>query len=107
MLEGEDIRHFALEDYRRIFSVIFQDHARYAETVRENIRFGDIRLPDVSPRIAEAAIMAGAHPFIRELKNGYETKLSRMFDDGQELSAGQWQKVAIARAFLPIQGRNS
>ena len=45
--------------------------------------------------------MAGAHPFIRELKAGYETKLTQMFDDGQELSAGQWQKVAIARAFLP------
>ena len=44
-LDGEDIRHFAVEDYRRIFSAIFQDHARYAETVRENIRFGDIRVP--------------------------------------------------------------
>ncbi len=100
-LDGKDIRQFALEDYRRVFSVIFQDYARYADTVRENIRFGDIRLPENSPRIAQAAVMAGAHAFVRELKNGYETKLSRMFDDGQELSAGQWQKIAIARAFLP------
>ena len=58
------------------------------------------RSPHDSPRIAEAAIMAGAHPFIGELKAGYETKLTRMFDDGQDLSAGQWQKIAIARAFL-------
>ena len=50
-LDGRDIRDFELAEYRRVFSVIFQDFARYASTVNENIRFGDIRLPADSPRI--------------------------------------------------------
>jgi len=100
-LDGQDIRDFALEDYRRQFSVIFQDYARYAASVRENIRLGDVRLPEDSPRVAEAAVKSGADPFIQGLKLGYDTPLSRMFDNGEEISQGQWQKVALARAFVP------
>lgn len=98
-LGGRDIREFAQEDYRRVFSVIFQDFARYANTVGENIRFGDVRLPTDSPRIAEAAINAEVDGFIQTLPQGYDTRLSRMFDDGVDLSHGQWQRIALARAF--------
>lgn len=97
-LDGQDIRKFALDDYRRLFSVIFQDFARYATTAGENIRFGDIRLPLDSPRIKQAAVKSAADGFIEELEKGYDTYLSRMFD-GAELSQGQWQRVALARAF--------
>ena len=100
-LDGQDIRSFALDDYRRQFSVIFQDYARYAVSVRENIRLGDVRLPEDSPKVLDAAVKSGADPFIRGLKLGYQTPLSRMFDDGEEISHGQWQKVALARAFVP------
>ncbi len=100
-LDGQDIRGFALDDYRRQFSVIFQDYARYAASVRENIRLGDVRLPEDSPRVPEAAVKSGADPFIRDLNLGYDTPLSRMFDNGTEISQGQWQKVALARAFVP------
>lgn len=98
-LDGVDIRDHALADYRQRFSVIFQDYARYAMPVRENIRFGDIRLPEDSPALERAALKSGADEFIRRLKAGYDTRLSRMFDDGAELSGGQWQKIALARAF--------
>jgi len=97
-LDGRDVREFSLDEYRRTFSVIFQDFARYADTAGENIRFGDIRLPKDSPRIREAAAKSEADGFLRELENGYDTYLSRMFD-GVELSQGQWQRVALARAF--------
>ena len=60
---------------------------------------GDIRLPESSPRIPEAAATAGADGFIRELPQGYDTRLSRIFDGGAELSQGQWQRIALARAF--------
>lgn len=99
-LDGVDIREYGLEEYRRLFSVIFQDYAHYATTVRENIRYGDIRQPSDTPAVEAAAIKASADPFIRQLKAGYETPLTRMFDGGQELSIGQWQKVALARAFM-------
>ena len=98
-LDGRDIRDFAQEDYRRVFSVIFQDFARYASTVGENIRVGDIRLPADSPRIREAATLSQADGFIQGLAEGYGTRLTRMFDGGAELSQGQWQRVALARAF--------
>ena len=97
-LDGRDVREFALDEYRRTFSVIFQDFARYADTAGENIRFGDIRLPKDSPRIQQAAEKSEADGFIQELEKGYDTYLSRMFD-GVELSQGQWQRVALARAF--------
>ena len=100
-LDGIDIRAFRLEDYRRVFSVIFQDHSHYASSVRENIRFGDVRLPADTPRVVEAGVQSGADAFVRELKAGYDTRLTRMFDDGVEISLGQWQKIALARAFVP------
>ena len=100
-LDGIDIRSFRLEDYRRVFSVIFQDHSHYASSVRENIRFGDVRLPPDTPRVVEAGVQSGADAFVRELKAGYDTRLTRMFDDGVEISLGQWQKIALARAFVP------
>lgn len=100
-LDGIDIREFALEDYRRVFSVVFQDYSHYAATVRENIRYGDVRLPADTPRVEAAGLQSGADEFVRGLKAGYDTRLSRMFDDGVEISLGQWQKIALARAFLP------
>ena len=100
-LDGVDVRNFQIEDYRRIHSVIFQDYARYATTARENIRLGDVRLPQDTPRVEESSIKSGADQFIKTLPSGYETRLTRMFDQGEEISQGQWQKVALARAFVP------
>ncbi len=99
-LDGIDARDFASEDYRRVFSVIFQDYAKYAMTVQDNIRFGDIYLPEDDPAIPQAATASGADDFIRQLRYGYDTQLSRAFDEGQDISIGQWQKIALARAFL-------
>jgi ATP-binding cassette subfamily B protein len=100
-LDGVDIRDFDPVEYRRIFSVIFQDYACYAETVGENIRFGDIGAAPGDPRIAHAADLGGAREFIAQLPQGMETRLTRLFDDGRELSLGQWQRVALSRAFFP------
>lgn len=98
-LGGRDIRDLPMDEYRRLFSVIFQDFARYASTVNENIRVGDVRLPEDSPRIRGAAIQAEADGFIQAMVQGYDTRLTRMFDGGAELSHGQWQRIALARAF--------
>lgn len=99
-LDGVDVREYGLEEYRREFSVIFQDYGKYADTVRNNIRYGDINQPLDTPLVEEAGIKSGADAFIQSLDQGYDTPLTRMFDDGRELSIGQWQKVALARAFM-------
>jgi ATP-binding cassette, subfamily B, bacterial len=99
-LDGVDIRQYSPEQYRNLFSVIFQDYSQYATSVKENIHFGDIHSSGEQPAIMTAAINAGADGFISGLPHGYDTPLTRMFDDGQEISIGQWQKLALARAFL-------
>lgn len=99
-LDGTDVREYSLDEYRRKFSVIFQDYGKYADTVRSNIRYGDIRQPEDTSLVEVAGERSGADLFVRTLLSGYDTPLTRMFDDGQELSIGQWQKVALARAFM-------
>ncbi|MFT3722190.1 MAG: ABC transporter ATP-binding protein [Hyphomonadaceae bacterium] len=100
-LDGADIRSFDPDAYRKLFSVIFQDYAGYAETAGENIRFGDVDLPEPAKHIREAAQRAGAANFIERLPQSYDTPLTKLFDNGRDLSIGQWQRIALARAFYP------
>jgi ATP-binding cassette subfamily B protein len=95
-----DLRQFATKELRREISVIFQDYAHYHMTARENIWFGNINLPPEHNRIAASAKHAGADDLITSLPKGYETILGKWFEEGEELSIGEWQKVALARAFL-------
>jgi ATP-binding cassette subfamily B protein len=99
-LDGIDLRQLETTALRREISVIFQDYAQYHLTARENIWFGNVALPPDQERIAAAARHAGADEVIAGLPQGYETILGKWFEDGEELSVGEWQKVALARAFL-------
>ena len=99
-VDGTDIRDMDVRDLRRDISVIFQDYVHYDLSARENIWVGHSELDLQDERIETAAQRSGAHEVIERLPNGYETLLSRSFEEGEELSIGQWQKIAIARAFL-------
>jgi len=99
-IDGLDLRRFDSKTLRREISVIFQDHVHYNLTARENIWLGDIKLDPRDPRIAAAAQQTGADSFLTRLPRGYETVLGHWFEDEGELSIGEWQKVALARAFL-------
>jgi ATP-binding cassette subfamily B protein len=99
-MDGTDLREFETTALRREMSVIFQDYAHYNLTVRENIWFGNVALPADESAIAEAARQAGADQVIQRLPHGYDTILGKWFEEGEELSIGEWQKVALARAFL-------
>jgi ATP-binding cassette subfamily B protein len=99
-IEGLDLRQCRITELRREISVIFQDYARYHLTARENIWLGNIDLPPDQEAIAAAARQAGVDEVIEGLTNGYETVLGKWFEGGEELSVGQWQKLALARAFL-------
>tara|TARA_R110002049_G_scaffold23781_3_gene84447 strand:+ start:54673 stop:56466 length:1794 start_codon:yes stop_codon:yes gene_type:complete len=98
-LDGTDIRSFDPVTYRALFSIIFQDFSKYSDSVSDNIRFQDIEQNIVSGAIEAAAERAGADQFIANLPEGYDTVLTRVFDGGAELSIGQWQRIALARAF--------
>jgi ATP-binding cassette subfamily B protein len=99
-LDGVDLRRFDTLDLRRQMSVIFQDFAQYQLTARENIRLGNVELKETDPAIESAARAAGAHDVITGLRHGYDTNLGKWFEDGEELSVGEWQKLALARAFV-------
>lgn len=101
LLDGRDLREYDTAELYRIFGVIFQDFGKYAFSVADNIRFGDVHRNAEEIEIREAARKANATDFIEQLSDGYDTALMRYFEpDGTELSIGQWQKLAIARAFF-------
>lgn len=100
LLDGVELRDFPLIDLRREISVIFQDYARYPLTARENIWFGDTARPVDDSGIQDAARKTGVDEAIAALPRGYDTILGKWFEGGEELSIGEWQKLALARAFL-------
>ena len=100
MLDGKDLREYDVKDLYSMFGIIFQDFGKYAMTVTENIRFGDIHGEHTENDVKAAATCANADAYISKLPDGYDTPLMRVFEpNGTELSIGQWQKLAIARAF--------
>ena len=99
-MDGVSLRHFQIHDLRRQFSVLFQDYAQYQVSAEENIWFGNIEQPPDRKRIVRTARSSGADEIIRQLPAGYDTILGNWFEQGEELSVGQWQKIALARAFL-------
>jgi ATP-binding cassette subfamily B protein len=99
LIDGVDIREFAIADLRQDISVIFQDYAKYFFSVRDNIWLGNIE-SSADQDVEQAARRSGAHDVIERLPKGYDTILGKLFEQGEELSIGQWQKVALARAFL-------
>jgi ATP-binding cassette subfamily B protein len=99
-LDGLDLAEWSPVALRRRVAVIFQDFARYQLKVGENIGVGDVEHFEDEARWREAAGLATASPFVEELPAGYQTQLGKWFRDGRELSGGQWQKIALARAFI-------
>ena len=100
LLDGRDIKEYDTKELYSIFGIIFQDFGKYAFSVEDNIRFGDIHREEDKDAIRKAAADAGAEDFISRLPKSYDTPLMRIFEpDGIELSIGQWQKLSIARAF--------
>lgn len=99
-IDDVPIEEYDLEDLRKHVSVVFQDFMQYEMSVRENIGFGNLNELDNEEQIRTAAAQSGATSIIERLPQQYETMLGRMFENGHELSIGQWQKVALARAFM-------
>jgi ABC-type multidrug transport system fused ATPase/permease subunit len=101
LINGINIKEYKLESLRSRFSVMFQDYANYAFTVKENIVFSDLKNKDDESKIKDACKKSGFDSVVNKFDTGLNTFLTREFEeDGQELSGGQWQKLAIARTFF-------
>jgi ATP-binding cassette, subfamily B, bacterial len=100
LIDGVDIRELDPLDLRQRIGVIFQDFVRYHLVASENIGVGQIEALDRLEQIIESARKSGADSIIENLPDGYQTMLGRWFHGGHELSVGQWQKIALARAFM-------
>ena len=99
-LDGLDLQKWNIKVLHRRISVIFQDFVRYQFTVGENVGVGDVEYLEDSKRWQMAAEKATATPFIKSMPLGFSTQLGRWFKGGVELSGGQWQKIALSRAFM-------
>ncbi len=100
LLDGSPLAHYELTSLRSRLAVVYQDFARFALTLRENIAVGDIETEPDMQRIEQAARWSGADEVAAKLPEGYANELTRRFEGGVELSSGEWQKVALARSFL-------
>ncbi|MFZ0863876.1 MAG: ABC transporter ATP-binding protein [Candidatus Sulfotelmatobacter sp.] len=100
LLDGVDLREYSLEDLYREIGVIFQDFMRYEMTARENIAVGRIEQIDNLELLQQSAQKSMADDVVGKLPSGYAQMLGRRFDGGVDLSGGEWQKVALARAYL-------
>ncbi|MGW7367205.1 ABC transporter ATP-binding protein [Streptomyces sp. NPDC054841] len=100
LIDGVPIEEYDIEQLQRNMGVIFQDFIRYEMRVRENIGFGDVDSLTDDARIHSAAQAGGIAPAVDTLPHRYDTMLGRHFEEGHQLSGGQWQKIALSRAFM-------
>ncbi len=100
LLDGVDLREYDLDDLHQEMGVIFQDFMRYDMTVHDNIAVGRVEIPHTDADIADAAEKSLAASVVRKLGKGYDQMLGRRFENGVDLSGGEWQRIALARAYL-------
>ena len=100
LINGIDIKEYSIESLYRNIGVVFQDFIKYPLTVNENIGIGNLKRIDDFEKIQFAAYISGANKFIQSLPNEYQTILEKEWEEGSELSGGQWQTIAISRAIM-------
>ena len=100
LINGKELREFPSSTLKAMFSIVYQDFAKYYIPLRENIILGDVVGTNTTEQISNIATKVGLSETITELKNGIETPLGKIIEGGQDLSGGQWQRVAIARSLI-------
>jgi len=100
LMDGVDIRHYPKEEFQQFFGAIFQDFVKYYLTAKVNIAVGNIEELENQEKIESSAVSSLANEVIDELPLGYDQGLGKRFKNGTELSGGQWQKIALARAYM-------
>ncbi|MCK4509367.1 MAG: ABC transporter ATP-binding protein, partial [Desulfuromonadales bacterium] len=98
--EGQDLKHFTAQAWRRQVSVVCQDFARFDLSIAENIWLGDIERDSNDDKLLAAARIAGGEEVIKQFPGGLQTALGTQYENGQELSVGEWQRIALSRAYF-------
>jgi ATP-binding cassette subfamily B protein len=104
-LDGRNLSEYSLGEVRGLFGVVFQDFVAYLTTLRDNVWFGDVRREPTDEAIRAAIDAAGAGPLVDSLPEGLDTRLGELMERGRQLSGGEWQKIALARAFFRTSAR--
>jgi ATP-binding cassette subfamily B protein len=99
-IDDVDLRQIETQSLRRLITVLFQEPVHYNMSVSENVEFGDLQNSSTNSEIQAALAAAGAKEIVERLPHGYRSLLGRLFAGGRELSVGEWQRIALARAFL-------
>jgi ATP-binding cassette subfamily B protein len=100
LLDGKDIRNYPKSEYQQLFGAIFQDFVKYYFTAGENIGIGYVKEIENRPRVEISAEKSLADKVIADLPENYNQRLGKRFNDGKDLSGGQWQKIALGRAYM-------
>ncbi len=100
LIDNKDIREYTIESLRKCFSPMFQDYCNYAFTVRENVSLSDYNGSEDEDKIYYSLNKSGAEGFVNNFPEKINTYLTRQYEDGEELSGGQWQKIALSRTFF-------
>ena len=100
LLNGKELRKYSAGMLKAFFSVVYQDFAKYYITLKDNIALGDISGSETESRVSDAVKQAGLDETIQELKDGMDTPLGKILEGGQDISGGQWQRLAIARSLI-------
>jgi len=100
LIGGKNLKDYPLSVRTKMFGPVFQDFPKYSITLRENIGIGDVDEMENEEKIKQAAVKAKTHGFAEKFEKGYDTLLGRDFESGVDISGGQWQRIAIARAFM-------
>lgn len=102
LVNGKNVREYSVESYKRLFSIVFQDFAKYSLSIEENITIGDWKnkLNVSESDVEKIAKIVGLDKYIDEDVAGLKTKLGKIYEDGQDISGGQWQRIALARAIF-------
>jgi ATP-binding cassette, subfamily B, bacterial len=98
-INGNDLSEIAIADYRANTTFLFQDFEKYFLTIEENIAIGEDKNDIITDDVKKSAVLSGAHSFVEKLSEGYKTRMGRLFEGSEQISGGQWQKLALAKMF--------
>jgi len=100
LINGKELREYPVSTVKALFSVVYQDFAKYYIPLKDNIKLGDVSGKNTEEKIPDILTKGGLEELVSELKDGIDTPLGKILENGQDISGGQWQRIALARSLI-------